>query len=174
MMKTLAELRASRSKRKGTAGEETDLASSPSRRRTHADDVLLPQDTFHRLLDREQTLVDRHGHRFVLAILEIGQGGHRIHSETQIGRLLGQRLRTADAAGWLDEERVGVILPYTEIDGARIFAEDTRRTLKSSSHELKYELYSFPGDDYADALIGMDAIEDHDDDDSDIDLDPPT
>jgi len=166
-MKSIAELRASRSKRKAAASRKAGLTTSGFRRRADADDMLLPQGTFRRLLEREQTLVDRHGHRFALAILEIGQGSRRKHSESQIGRLLGQRLRTADAAGWLDEERIGVILPYTEADGARIFAEDARRTLKSFIHELKYELYSFPGDDYADALIGMDAIEEQENDDSD-------
>jgi lipopolysaccharide/colanic/teichoic acid biosynthesis glycosyltransferase len=81
------------------------------------------QDDFARVLDRERGRSDRNSHGFSLVIYNVGaNSGKNREIVGVLAEALVKRTRATDEAGWIDKERIGVLLPETYAEGARIFA----------------------------------------------------
>jgi lipopolysaccharide/colanic/teichoic acid biosynthesis glycosyltransferase len=57
---------------------------------------------------------------------------------------LNRRIRCTDEVGLLRGNRIGVVLPFTSIDGARRLAEEVRRGLPVVDSELRHFVYTYP------------------------------
>jgi lipopolysaccharide/colanic/teichoic acid biosynthesis glycosyltransferase len=55
----------------------------------------------------------------------------------ELTKSLLRRMRSTDVVGWLDGHSIGVFLPETDIDGARLLARDT-------CEEYSYQIYVYP------------------------------
>ena len=54
------------------------------------------------------------------------------------------RIRSTDEAGWLDEQRLGVILPDTPIEGARKVAADLSQRMATGEEPAACKIYTYP------------------------------
>jgi lipopolysaccharide/colanic/teichoic acid biosynthesis glycosyltransferase len=76
-----------------------------------------PPDEFRVIFEREKARVDRNSHVFSLVTFSLNGGGtlaaKALLAETE------HRLRRTDVIGWIDNKRIGVILPDTPAVGAR-------------------------------------------------------
>lgn len=79
---------------------------------------------FRRLLARERARSDRTGERFALLAFEAREADSQRSTFRRLAMVLRDRLRITDDAGWLDERRIGALLPCTPAEGAWKVADD--------------------------------------------------
>jgi lipopolysaccharide/colanic/teichoic acid biosynthesis glycosyltransferase len=106
---------------------------------TAAVDGVRSRDEFRELLAREQAGSDRNSHEF--SLLVFGEKND-VAAVRDLVHVLSRRIRQIDAIGWLDKRHIGVLLPYTALNGARILAQDLRRALTS---QPSCTIYTYPG-----------------------------
>jgi lipopolysaccharide/colanic/teichoic acid biosynthesis glycosyltransferase len=104
--------------------------------------IIHSREEFHRMLVRERALCDRNEHRFSLLVF-YGPVTTVRQSVRALMRILTRRVRQADEIGWFDEQSVGILLPFTASEGARILAEDICSQL--SGVHATYTIYTYPG-----------------------------
>ncbi len=99
---------------------------------------------FRALLARERARVDRNGKEFsviVLATKSFEKPGQRFF---QLVRIINERIRSTDDVGWFEKDRLGILLPETNIDGAEkvacdiYFPEDKKETIP------EFWIYNYP------------------------------
>lgn len=109
---------------------------------------LLPPDHFDAAIRLERARVDRNEHVFSLVVFEAGDLKANSAFVRALTRSLSDRIRSTDEIGWVDDSRVGVLLPYTPPDGARKFVEDVVRATDSGATWPSYTIYSYPPDEH--------------------------
>jgi len=75
------------------------------------------------ILLRERARADRNNHLFSVLVFDFVDHKGDTDSDTLIRRL-GERVRLSDEIGWLEDERLAVLLPETTRTGACVVAED--------------------------------------------------
>jgi len=86
---------------------------------------------FREIIDRECVQAVRYHGRFSLAIFEVGA---RDENSTQIRRFvrtIHHRCRATDEIGWYRTGQIGVMMPFTPLEGARQLAEHVSSLLSS-------------------------------------------
>lgn len=68
--------------------------------------------------------------------------------EPRVIREMVKRVRSVDEIGWIDNERIGLILPYTSADGAEKVASLISNAIKDSVQPLEYFIYNHPSKTY--------------------------
>jgi lipopolysaccharide/colanic/teichoic acid biosynthesis glycosyltransferase len=127
-----------------------------------ANDLLHSTEDFRVLVEKERTRSDRTGRSFSLVLLDPGiaaKAGTGAGPGTRTGRRSGndlclwkksfslqlvRRMRTTDEAGWIDERRLGVLLPETQEEGARRFAANLASATSSVAPSLRWEILTYP------------------------------
>ncbi len=94
------------------------------------------------ILDRERARADRSGQGFAL-LKFVPRDAPRKQTLASLAKILTGRLRCTDEAGWLEEGQVGVVLPCTDIAGARHLAHDIRRSF-GEAVPPHCEIYCYP------------------------------
>ncbi len=100
------------------------------------------------IFDRERARADRNNGEFSVAVFFLGARSSR--TDAILIRILRDRIRATDEIGWLDENRIGVVLPETSRDGATRLADDAcRRTeerlgVSETGATVRFEVYSYP------------------------------
>jgi hypothetical protein len=74
------------------------------------------------VIERERAIVDRHGNAFSLLVFCVGNTNLVDVAIQHLVRTLRCRVRSTDEVGWLDGQRIGVVLPYTSSQGQRAVA----------------------------------------------------
>jgi lipopolysaccharide/colanic/teichoic acid biosynthesis glycosyltransferase len=105
-------------------------------------DGILSREDFRKALARERAGSDRNEHGFSLLVFE-GGIGRDPETLRQFADALSRRIRQIDEIGWLDQQRLGVLLPYTLAGGAKILAQDLCRNIPST--ERSCTIYTYPG-----------------------------
>lgn len=59
-----------------------------------------------------------------------------------------KRVRSVDEVGWIDNQRIGLILPYTSSEGAKKVASLISDAIVDSAHPLEYFIYNHPSRTY--------------------------
>jgi lipopolysaccharide/colanic/teichoic acid biosynthesis glycosyltransferase len=85
---------------------------------------LLSAEVFRRLLARERARTDRNHDPFSLLTFAARSRGDETRLFAVLTEVFGDRLRNTDESGWLDDHRIGVVLPSTPAGGAWKLAED--------------------------------------------------
>jgi lipopolysaccharide/colanic/teichoic acid biosynthesis glycosyltransferase len=106
---------------------------------------LLSAIQFGRVLVRERARSDRTGDRFCLLTFSPREGESGAELARPLANVLRERLRTTDEAGWLDQQRIGVMLPATSPRGAWLVAEDICKLL-TISPPPSCRVYSYPAE----------------------------
>jgi lipopolysaccharide/colanic/teichoic acid biosynthesis glycosyltransferase len=108
------------------------------------DESICGEKEFLRVLARERARAERGAHRFSLVVFETGTGEKsNIAQELLLGEL-SSRLRATDEAGWLRKNRIGTILHNANIDNARSFAINIRKSLLADGIQLPFKIYTYP------------------------------
>ena len=101
---------------------------------------------FRKTLARERARAERLGDGFSLLALGVNDWRSGRPTLTHLARVLRRRLRMTDEAGWLDERRLGVILPGTPAWGAWTVADDLCRTFPADVPLPECKVYTYPLD----------------------------
>jgi lipopolysaccharide/colanic/teichoic acid biosynthesis glycosyltransferase len=88
--------------------------------------VVYSTKDFSLIINRERDRSDRTGQGFSLVIFEVGNGKNRSNSVRNLVPILIHRIRSTDAIGWLEDGRIGVILPHTMTESAWKFVANVR------------------------------------------------
>ena len=89
--------------------------------------------TFRSILERECSRAERNSHGFSLVIFNSGSVRRNFQRVQELTGILKERIRATDVIGWVDSERIAVLLPETYRDGARKFAQDVTQETQSRS-----------------------------------------
>jgi lipopolysaccharide/colanic/teichoic acid biosynthesis glycosyltransferase len=98
---------------------------------------------FRAALEREQARAERNGHQIALAIVPAGS---RDDGAAHLAQALKSRLRVTDEAGWFDQSRIGVLMPYTSCTGAWHMIEDLYRLVDGVLPLQDCRVYTYPCD----------------------------
>jgi hypothetical protein len=103
-------------------------------------------EEFKRIIEKERARADRNNHTFSLVLFDLGSSDMK---KTNIIPLIGEikgRIRFVDETGWYDDQRIGMILPYTSNTGATKLAENICESLGSPIPKLMCTIYTYPLD----------------------------
>jgi lipopolysaccharide/colanic/teichoic acid biosynthesis glycosyltransferase len=106
---------------------------------------MLDKRAFRAVLAQQRALSDRGGCSFSLVLFTLTSGRWSDSEGTAMIRAMRCRLRLTDYVGWFDKRHVGVILPLTDSEGARSFAEDAVSHL-ARPPGARYRAYVYPSD----------------------------
>ncbi len=98
-----------------------------------------------RVLARERARSDRSGDRFSLVVFAPQALSVENETHVRLSRVLRQRLRLTDEAGWLDRHRIAVVLPATPPRGAWIVAQNICQHLPAELLPA-CNVYCYPSD----------------------------
>jgi hypothetical protein len=96
-----------------------------------------------RVLQREHARADRHGKPFSLVVLHID----RLASHRAVRRLcqaIRQRARLTDEIGWLDNDRLAILLPETSDTGAQQLVAHLKKLPQFSAVGPKLTVHVYP------------------------------
>jgi lipopolysaccharide/colanic/teichoic acid biosynthesis glycosyltransferase len=105
---------------------------------------LLSAHHFGAALRRERLRSDRTLSQFAMLTLDFGKRGLSEQSQDAANEVLQGRVRESDIAGWLDQRKVGIILPDTSPAGAWKLADDLQSSLAERGLRAKCEVYVYP------------------------------
>ncbi len=100
--------------------------------------------TLQALLRHERSRSDRDGSEFSLAVFNVSAVVSDVPCMKQMVRGIRTNMRSIDEAGWLDREKIGVLLPATTMEGGRTFACRVMRVVASLRTPLPFDVYSYP------------------------------
>lgn len=107
-------------------------------------EILLSVDRLRFFLERARFLANRNGSTFCL--LAISVAPDELDGIAVLAKILHERLRITDDKGYLEDGRIGVVLPETPEEGAHIVAECIRQQYREAGGTLAYEVYVYPSD----------------------------
>jgi lipopolysaccharide/colanic/teichoic acid biosynthesis glycosyltransferase len=96
------------------------------------------------VIDRERGRAERAGGEFSVVAFALPGGEDRPRILARLSRALARRVRRTDAVGWLDADRLGVVLAATGAAGAQGLADKTALRLAEQGWPVAYTLYVFP------------------------------
>ncbi len=109
-------------------------------------DQLLPKEVFRKIIDRERDRANRTGEIFSLVVYllpDVDKNSETLHL---LADTLSSSMRSIDAAGWLDSQHLGVLLPETDLTGAQRFAKKINHESMSLKFLANYEVLSYPSE----------------------------
>ena len=83
-----------------------------------ATDLLIGKEAFQQAIAKERYRSDRSNHNYSLLILSLAIESAE---DTRVGQAVAtirKRIRAIDEIGWYEENQLGIILPFTSMDGA--------------------------------------------------------
>jgi lipopolysaccharide/colanic/teichoic acid biosynthesis glycosyltransferase len=98
---------------------------------------------FSSIIHRERDRADRTGQGFSLVIFEVANGRRRSESVRNLVPILTRRIRSTDAIGWLENGRIGVILPHTTTENAWKFVGNVRYAFNGNTPP-ECVVYAYP------------------------------
>ncbi len=107
--------------------------------RADAKPILHRGDAFERIVARERFRADRIGDQLSLIVMRRAES--RLWPQEENLEDLCRRLRCTDELGWIDDDRLGLLLPHTSQAHAQTLAEDLQRRLTNAA---AFEVSSYP------------------------------
>jgi lipopolysaccharide/colanic/teichoic acid biosynthesis glycosyltransferase len=88
--------------------------------------------------------VDRNKHILSLLLFTVGKHSENSEALKKFLNLLVKRIRSTDEIGWLDRNRIGVILPYTSYNGAHNLARAICKIPLCKTVIVEYAIHNYP------------------------------
>src|SRR5262249_59844939 len=107
---------------------------------------LHPPDELRRILERERARADRTGDSLSLLTFTPRFPEGAFVALASLAKVLRQRLRATDEVGWLDDRRIGAVLPNTSARGAWKVADDIALEYPADLPLPVCTVYSYPSD----------------------------
>jgi lipopolysaccharide/colanic/teichoic acid biosynthesis glycosyltransferase len=101
-------------------GRDVDTARRWERQAGRSATINTPA-SFQAILRRERSRSDRDGSEFALAVFDVSGMNSHGRSVRRLADLIKAEMRSIDEVGWIDTRSIGVMLPVTSVEGARIF-----------------------------------------------------
>jgi lipopolysaccharide/colanic/teichoic acid biosynthesis glycosyltransferase len=101
---------------------------------------------FASILNRERDRADRTGQEFSMVVYEVGTDHGKSDTARHLVSILKHRIRSTDEIGWLEEGRIGVVLPHTMPEGAWKFAANVRQAYDGSLTPPDCLVYVYPSE----------------------------
>ncbi len=120
---------------RASGGEDRDAVAEPS---------VHDSATFGTLIRREKLRADRDGDGFSLVVIDLDRLEIVSSDRRAFAHVLLSNLRSIDTVGWLDERRIGVVLPSTSDEGACQLVDRIIGERGFTPHCLPYEIYAYP------------------------------
>jgi lipopolysaccharide/colanic/teichoic acid biosynthesis glycosyltransferase len=99
---------------------------------------------FASVLNRERDRADRTNQEFSLAVFEVGIENGKSASARHLVPILTHRIRSTDDIGWLEDGRIGVVMPHTTPEGGWKFVDNVRKAYNGSLPPPDCQVYSYP------------------------------
>ncbi|HYO26089.1 MAG TPA: sugar transferase [Lacipirellulaceae bacterium] len=115
-----------------------------TRRRGGGHEFLLSHRDFRFAAECERMRVDRNGSTLALLLIRLPRGKSRVEDVEFLSRVLEGRLRVTDTPGFLDDGRVGVLLPDTSAEGAWKVAADVSEVFPPGPDRPQCDVLSYP------------------------------
>ncbi len=109
----------------------------------HYTRMLLPQPPMVRLVQLECARAERNG--APLSMVVFPTSSNRQPSFEFLERLIPEKIRLADAAGWISDNELAVLLPETAVGGAKTFIEILQKQFGRARTLPAFDLYRFEG-----------------------------
>jgi hypothetical protein len=104
---------------------------------------IYPEAEFRAILEQERARADRNDHQFSLIVFDIIQPtGKKVGTQRMMQKIFG-RIRSIDKIGWFDNQRIGIILPYTSGEGAAKLAETICDLFGTSTRNPECAVYTY-------------------------------
>mgnify|MGYP000521884208 CR=1 FL=1 len=100
-------------------------------------------DVFRAVIERERHRCDRNHHVFALVVFAMAPEW-RDKVPAQFLETLPHLVRCTDEVGWLDDTRVGVMLPETQAHGAWQFSQKVREAMRTLGVPIVSEVFAYP------------------------------
>jgi len=97
----------------------------------------------HRLLEQERARAERTGLEFSLLTFHVPAGEEGRRLVPRLAAELSSRVRATDTVGWLDQGRVGVLLPATIPPGAHRLGDETVKRMAALGWPVEYHVCVF-------------------------------
>lgn len=110
--------------------------------------VIYSPREFREIIDRECERAVRYHGRFSLAIFEVGARDENSVLIRRFVRTIHHRCRGTDEIGWYRPGQIGVMMPFTPLEGARQLAEHVSTLLSSLASPPPFTIYSYPSDNW--------------------------
>ena len=107
---------------------------------------LYPKEEFKSIIEKERARADRDNHKLSLVIFDIGSSDPKNNTIVHLIRRINDRVRCIDEIGWYDDQKIGMILPYTSNKGATKLAENICESLDESIPKPVCTVYTYPLD----------------------------
>ncbi len=101
-------------------------------------------EQFQAALEREKARAERNGHSVSLVTIQTDR--RQMQERPCLEDVLKGRLRIMDEAGWFDQSRIGVLMPYTSPQGAWRMVEDICRLMQGTLFRSDCRVYTYPQD----------------------------
>ncbi len=116
------------------------------RRRIHARVLshlpgMLPQDLFRRLVNRERARSDRSRRPFSVVVIHLLE--MNLQALRRAPGLITACIREIDDLGWFDADELGVLLPETDGEGARLFGAKIKAAFDASPCAAAIRFYTY-------------------------------
>ena len=107
---------------------------------------LYSKEEFKNIIEKERARADRNNHILSLVIFDMGASGPKNSTTIQLIENIWGRIRFIDEVGWYNNQRIGMILPYTSNKGATKLAENICESLNESIPKPVCTVYTYPLD----------------------------
>jgi lipopolysaccharide/colanic/teichoic acid biosynthesis glycosyltransferase len=107
-------------------------------------------ERFCHIVEYERTRAIRSGQVLSLVVFDAKYSGNGTPMNGHLTHVLTKRIRSIDEAGWLDDQHIGVLLPYTSTVGAWRFADDVCNAIAAKSSPPHCTVYSYPSNLFCD------------------------
>ena len=104
-------------------------------------DLLAGKEAFQRAIAKERYRSDRSDHKYSLLILSLAI---KSEDDERIGRAITtirQRIRAIDEIGWYEENQLGIILPFTPMEGADRLADEFNLRISNGYGDIKNKTF---------------------------------
>jgi lipopolysaccharide/colanic/teichoic acid biosynthesis glycosyltransferase len=118
--------------------------------RANTASIIQSQESFRASIIRERQRVDRNKHIFSLLLFTVCKQNSNGDTAQQLARLLVERIRSTDEAGWFDNKRIGVILPNTYAEGAHKLANEICKSFNTNASAPEYTVHTYPSNWFSD------------------------
>jgi hypothetical protein len=112
-------------------------------RRNHFSDGIYSAGEFQAVIQRERFRSDRSGSAFSLMVFTLRDSRSNKRDSLKIANVLTERVRSTDEVGWIGKKCLGVVLPDTPSEQARILAQDLQSRI-GEGHVDGLRIYGYP------------------------------
>ena len=109
-------------------------------------DLPAGRDAFQRAIAKERDRSDRSNQKYSLMILSLAIKSEEDERINKAIATIRERIRTIDEIGWYEENQLGIILPFTSMEGANLLGDEICDIISSHlerSEFLACELFSY-------------------------------